>query len=359
MVKTLVVGLGISGKGAVKFLESLGEEVQGVDSILEVDPFDFDQVVISPGVPLDHPLCHKAREKGIPILGEAELAARHLRQRCIGVTGTNGKTTAVEKITHVLREVGHKARAVGNIGVSLCEYLTRFDPEDVLVIELSSFQLETLATPFLDVALLLNISPDHLDRHGTFEAYRAAKLRIFDLLKSDKKIAIFPESEYEVWQALKEFNVTPESAEKALLTFKRPPHRLEFVRDLEGVRYVNDSKATNVAAVLHALREIKGNVHLIAGGSDKGLSYTEWVSPFQGKVKKVYAIGESVKTLERDLQGSVDIDICHTLNQALQAAKRMAKEGEVILLSPGCASFDQFESYVQRGEEFKRLVEKL
>ncbi len=339
-----VLGLGISGKSAVSFLLNQNYQVFGIDDKLDTfeDPFngkvklkknlDFngiDLLVVSPGVPLSHQMIQCALQEGVEVIGEIELACRHLgRRRCVGVTGTNGKTTVTLLIEHILRQQGLSARAVGNVGLPLTSQLDSTD--DVLVIELSSYQLESLTTRCLDLALLLNITPDHLDRYKSMDEYSAAKCRIQDVLKPDgicfvnecvvnpliksgivygfnpqnkiyydgkcivkegKQVIQLAEDcwskkTHTVENILAAFcvcdamGVSSDNFIEAILTFNTPPHRIEFVRKMNEVSYYNDSKGTNVDAVVRAVESMQGNVILIAGGVDKGGAYDVWTSSF-------------------------------------------------------------------------------
>jgi UDP-N-acetylmuramoylalanine--D-glutamate ligase len=376
-MKALVIGLGESGKGAACFLQKKGWKVVGVDRCPEkadlsdkeeINPFDFDLVVVSPGIPPSHPLCLRAREKDIEVIGEMELSFRHLKNlknRCIGITGTNGKTTLTALIAYSLNACGIKARAIGNIGESVAKYLQDPDETEVLVIEISSFQLETLTTPILDIAIITNISPDHLDRYSSFEKYAETKYRIADCVKPGG-IMIFPGKEtkkegyskqFELTEAIcKKFGISIRCFIEASDSFKKPVHRLEFVGEAKGVKFYNDSKATNPDATLFAVESLSGPILLLAGGIAKGCSFSAWRKPFKGRVKAIFAIGEAAPLLERELGRDFCLEIRGGLAEAFQAAWNASKKGDTILLSPGCASFDQFKNYEHRGEIFKELV---
>jgi UDP-N-acetylmuramoylalanine--D-glutamate ligase len=392
-MKALIIGMGKSGRGAARFLLHLGYEVVGVDQ----KPFEmegvrhlekeeiFDLVILSPGVPPE-------QAKGYDAIGEAELAFRHMKNRCIGITGTNGKTTLTLLITHVLNQGGIKARALGNVGSSLCEYLLSPDLDEVVVAELSSFQLETMTTPVFDYGVILNITPDHLDRYPSFEAYAKTKCRLEELVKeklliseevarafksffSEGKVELIPADsclqltkKERYWQIIgydkalcafaicKKFGITWDVFEKACQTFQKPEHRIEFVDEIGNVSFYNDSKGTNVEAVLYAISQLEGSIWLIAGGKSKGGSFMKWKTAFPGKVKEVFAIGETARQIEQELQESVTVSCFENLKEAVQNAYQKALKGDVVLLSPGCASFDQFSNYEERGRKFKECV---
>jgi UDP-N-acetylmuramoylalanine--D-glutamate ligase len=395
-MKVLVVGLGKSGAAAVKYLVGRGDAVYAVDKNKEtffdapihfqtedeaIDLHGFDLIVASPGIPMTHAVLAQAKKLGIEIVVEAELAARLIDQRVIGVTGTNGKTTVTMMIAHCLSHAGLNAHALGNIGRPL---IGEIGLKGIYVVELSSYQLDGMTTPFLDAALLLNITPDHLDRYGTMENYAASKFHIQDLLKPDgifvveekagrdygslkKKEALIYESmsshdeenKQAAWMVCQKFGVSRDAFEEALVTFKKPSHRIEFVRTLNGIHFYDDSKGTNIDAALRAVGSLSGNIVLIAGGVDKGFPYTSWREPFQKKVKGIMAIGEAAPNIENDLKGSVPVKKLKTLEEAVKEAYESAEPGDNVLLSPGCSSFDMFKDYADRGQKFQRLVRSL
>lgn len=399
MQKAIVFGLGISGQAAAEFLLAKKFFVLAIDrsattlrenskvaallekglalvseeDFLEFSPFAF--LVLSPGIPLIHPLVQKAIASGIEVIGEIEFALRQLHNPCIGITGTNGKTTTTLLITHVLNSAGLKARALGNVGNSLSSYLQNPLSQEILVLELSSFQLESLFFPSLKAAVILNIEPDHLDRYASFEDYRVAKLRIEKALLPGGKFFVsrsllpfVPSAEtYEEDSSLSQneqaafkisqlFNIAPSQFYSALKTFQRPPHRIEWVAEKNGCVYYNDSKATNVDSVMHAVRSLKGPLILLIGGKDKGASYEPWLACFREKVKMLIAFGEAAFKMESELAPFFPFVRVANLEQAFSCALKHAESGASILLSPGCSSYDQFRNYEHRGEEFKRLV---
>jgi len=379
-MKAKVIGLGTSGKGAAKLLLKLGYEVIGIDrNPVQIDgvkvygedaEVDADLVVLSSGIPRTHP-----HAKG-NVVGEAEFAFRHLKNKMVGITGTNGKTTTTLLTCHVLNHAGIKARALGNVGASLAEYAVKSDPDEVLVIELSSFQLETLEMRCLDVGLITNISPDHLDRYPSFEAYKKTKLKLKNLVKEggtfimqgDSYLQLTTKKGYlqsigranvfNAFQICKTFGVSLEEFEKALETFEPPSHRMERVGEFHGVTFIDDSKGTNIDATLYGVNQIDRPIHLIAGGQSKGTSFLKWKDSFPDRVKRIYTIGETAPLIEKEMRNQFEVERCETLKEAVHRAKQMAKSGEIVLFSPGCASFDQFKNFEERGNMFKEYIKE-
>jgi len=379
-MKAKVIGLGTSGKGAAKLLLKLGYEVIGIDrNPVKIDgvkvygedaEVDADLVVLSSGIPRTHP-----HAKG-NVVGEAEFALRHLKNKMVGITGTNGKTTTTLLTCHVLNHAGIKARALGNVGASLAEYAVQSDPDEVLVIELSSFQLETLEMRCLDVGLITNISPDHLDRYPSFESYKKTKLKLKNLVKEggtfimqgDSYLQLTTKKGYlqsigranvfNAFQICKTFGVSLEEFEKALETFQPPSHRMERVGEFHGVTFINDSKGTNIDATLYGVNQIDCPIHLIAGGQSKGTSFLKWKDSFPDRVKRIYTIGETAPLIEKEMRNQFEVERCETLKEAVHRAKQMAKSGEIVLFSPGCASFDQFKNFEERGNMFKEYIKE-
>lgn len=377
-MKALVIGLGISGRGAANLLLQKGYEVIAVDRMpvefpgitvlpesAEIGPVDL--TILSPGISQSHP-----QAKGREVIGEAELAMRYLSNRAIGITGTNGKTTLTLLMAHLLNFAGVKARALGNVGSSLAEYACHPNPDELLVIELSSYQLETMTTKGFDFGLITNITPDHLDRYESFEDYKQTKYRLGSLLKRGE---LLDEDSYlQLTEDKRYWEISDQSLLRAALalylklgiswdvfregikTFQRPPHRMEWVRKVKGIDFINDSKGTNVASVLYGLSQLKGPVYLIAGGRGKGESLEKWKKAFPGKVKQIFAIGEMAPQLEKELE---NVQRCENLEEAIKRAYENAQEGDTVLLSPGGSSFDQFRNFEERGETFKEMVRKL
>lgn len=374
----LIIGLGISGKGAAKLLLQKGykviavdknpQEMEGVEVLPETAKIGkVDLTILSPGIPKSHP-----QALGREVIGEAELAMRSLKNRAIGITGTNGKTTLTLLLTHVLNFSGIKARALGNVGASIAEYACHPDPTEFLVIELSSYQLETMTTRGFDYGIITNVTPDHLDRYESFEHYKKTKYRLGELLKEgtiideDSYLQLTKNERYwelnrdptlrPAWVIAQKLGIDWDQFLLGTKSFKRPEHRMERVRELEGVTFINDSKGTNSDAVLYGLLQLKGPVLLIAGGRGKGETFENWKKPFQEKVKKVFAIGEIALELKEKLE---NVTVCNDLKDAVKEAYDASKKGDTILLSPGAASFDQFQNYEERGRKFKEYVKQL
>jgi UDP-N-acetylmuramoylalanine--D-glutamate ligase len=374
-----VLGLARSGKAAVAALTRRGLEVTaaghelGNDSDLSL--LDRAEVLVkSPGVPRQASLVAEAEQRGIPIWSEVELGYRLLEPRLVGVTGTNGKTTTTELLGAIL-----DAPTAGNVGRALTDLDGEVEPGALVVCELSSFQLEDVHELACEVAVLLNLEPDHLDRHGSFEAYRDAKLRIFERARvnvvpkgsglegiefsADDELPAEPlirgvhnrENAAAATAAARALGIPDEQIAHALETFPGVPHRLEPVGEVSGVRYVNDSKATNVAAALRALAAYADEpVHLILGGSHKGEDFTPLAAAIGPNVQSVHLIGETAGELAAAIpEAHDDGDLATAL------AHVEARPGDVVLLSPACASYDQFRDFEQRGEEFRRLVQNL
>jgi UDP-N-acetylmuramoylalanine--D-glutamate ligase len=374
-LRALVYGLARSGRAAIERLDdpvvvdaSLGNE--GDLSLLD----GVDVLVKSPGVPREAPLVLAAHDRGIPVWSEVELGFRLLPDsRFAGVTGTNGKTTTTELLGAIFRAAGRDVAVAGNVGTPL----TSVREADWVVCELSSFQLEDVHDFACDVAVLLNLEPDHLDRHGSFAAYRDAKLRIFERagakivprglglegieFAADDPLPAEPlirgahnrENAAAATAAARAAGIGDEAIAEGLRTFPGVPHRLELVADREGVRYVNDSKATNVAAALRALAAYSDEpVHLILGGSPKGEDFSPLAAAIGPNVRSVHLIGAEAPRLAEVIDGDRD----ETLEAAVAHAERLARPGDVVLLSPACASYDQFANFEERGETFRELV---
>ena len=432
----LVVGLARSGAAAALALAARGEQVIGTDRA-GLEPSELVAagveltadgtaalervgcVVKSPGVGAAEPLIAAARERGIVVIGELELAWRLLPNEFVAVTGTNGKTTTVELIGAIYRASGLGVVVAGNVGRALSVFATPpphgkapLDPSVTVVCEASSFQLEDTLEFAPHAAVLLNIAPDHLDRHGDMDSYLAAKLRVFARQGSDD-YAVVPaggvgaplpglgarltfgsdagadlrrDGDWLSWrgQRLVEVaaihlrgphnldnamaaaavtlacGVPPESVREGLASFAGVAHRLEDVARLDGVLFVNDSKGTNVASTLVALRSFApGSVHLIVGGRGKGEDFATLREEIVARARAVYLIGEAGPAIGAALAGApaeLAIVTCGTVERALAAARAAAVSGEVVLLSPACTSFDQFRDFEARGDEFKRLV---
>jgi UDP-N-acetylmuramoylalanine--D-glutamate ligase len=377
-------------------------------------------LVKSPGVPREAPVVQLARERGIPVLGELELAWRLLPNRFVAVTGTNGKTTVTELLGHLWRTAAEPVAVAGNVGAPVASLVGEIPAEATVACECSSFQLEDADAFAPECAVLLNVTPDHLDRHHDFEDYLRAKLRIFANQGNDD-VAVFNASDPAVRgrdlggcarrvaycrgadpdcdvslndgvlfagseplmdaaelslpgphnadnamaaaAAALAMGVEREAVREGLRTFPGVPHRLERVAEVDGVLYVNDSKATNVAAAAAALRSFDGGVHAILGGSLKGGGFEGLAAPVVERCAACYLIGEAAEALERDLEpareAGVRIVRSGDLAQAFGEGAAAAGPGEVVLLAPACASFDAYRDFEERGEHFRSLVEEL
>jgi UDP-N-acetylmuramoylalanine--D-glutamate ligase len=388
-VKVIVYGQARSGRSAAERLRERGDEVVVVDRALanedDLSVLDGAELLVkSPGVPGEAALVGGARERGIPVWSEVELGYRLLGEvRLIGVTGTNGKTTTTELLGAILRADGRDVAVAGNVGTPLSSVRSA----DWVVCELSSFQLEDVHELTCDVAVLLNLEPDHLDRHGTLDAYRAAKLRIFERaltavvprglalegsclparvveFSAEDDLPAEPrirgphnrENAAAATAAARAVRVDDAAIAEALLTFPGVPHRLELVGERDGVRYINDSKATNVAAARRALVAYAGEpVRLILGGSPKGEEFSPLAAAIGPNVRSIHLIGAAASSLASalaDRDPFMDGDLAHALAHAAELASR----GDVILLSPAAASYDQFENFERRGEAFRELA---
>jgi len=363
----------------------------GIDAHLGVDGVELlDGVAIvvkSPGVPNEAPVIVAARERGVPVLGELEPAWRLLPNRFVAVTGTNGKTTTAELLGAIWREAGLPVALAGNVGTPLSSLVGAVDPDATIVCEVSSFQAEDSEALAPDTALLLNVAEDHLDRHGTMDAYREAKLRLFRN-QSPEQVAVVPpglevpgaarrvefgplplpedeirlrgehnlENARGAAAAAIESGVPAEAVAGALRTFAGVPHRLEEVGSVNGVLYVNDSKATNVSSAVRGIEAFDGGVHAILGGSLKGGGFEGLRDALASRAMAAYLIGEAADRLEADLGGTVPLRRSGDLATAVAQASEAAQPGEVVLLSPACASFDQFRDHEERGAVFRSLI---
>jgi UDP-N-acetylmuramoylalanine--D-glutamate ligase len=384
--RVLVLGLARSGTAAAEALENRNVQVVRADRKHGNDDElallrGVGLVVKSPGVPAENPLVVEARRRAVPVWSEVELGYRLLgRPKLLGVTGTNGKTTTSELLGAIFRAAGRDVVVAGNVGSPL----TAARPADWIVCELSSFQLEDVHELRCRVAVLLNLEPDHLDRHGTFEAYRDAKLRIFeradaavvprglglpgvqfaadDPLPAEPRIpgAHNRENAAAATAAARAAGIADDAIAEGLRTFPGVAHRLELVRELRGVRYVNDSKATNTAAARRGVAAYDAPLRLVLGGSLKGEDFGPFARELGPRVRRAYLIGEATEELARALDAAgVPYERSGDLATAVRAASAAAEPGEVVLLSPACASYDQFENFERRGEEFRRLVQNL
>jgi len=407
--RVLVLGLARSGRAAVQALLAAGVAVvahdansaldlQGIDAETALGAWRDDLldgvglVVKSPGIPSQAEPVLAAHAKGIPLVSEIELGAIMLPNPILGVTGTNGKTTTTALLGAMFEAAGTEVEIAGNIGRPLVSLVGDSDPDAWVVCELSSFQLEDVGSLHPRIAVLLNLEPDHLDRHGSFEAYRDAKLRVFENQDAND-VAVVPdrfgpipgsarriefcgddplpaepalpgahnrENAAAATAAARAAGIPDEAIAEALRTFQGVEHRIEHLAAVGGVRYVNDSKATNVAAALRALASFPGARKLvILGGRGKAEPYESLAEAF-APGDRAYLIGEAAEQIAAALDAAgVPFERSGDLATAVAAAAREAHPGDVVLLSPACASFDQFDSYEHRGEEFGKLVQKL
>jgi UDP-N-acetylmuramoylalanine--D-glutamate ligase len=441
--RALVVGLGKSGVASALFLKQHGARVtvsdtKSGDELRNEIPVLLDHgitvetgghgertfrgqdlIVVSPGVPVDAPLLVQARTLGENVIGEIELAAQFLPGPIVAVTGSNGKTTTTTLAGEIMTGGGFPTLVGGNIGTPAISLAERAKPETVIVLEVSSFQLETVQTFRPKIAVVLNVTPDHLDRHRTFEIYAAAKARIFENQQPSDFAVLNADDETCVAMALKTkaqvfwfsrqkevergawvrdgmilfrddsgqreilqvsdiplkgahnlenvlaavcagalMGCAPEKIRQAVRDFKAVEHRLEFVATIRGVDYYNDSKATNVDATIKALESFPANIHLILGGKDKGSDYSVLNDLLRQRIKRVYTIGAAAAKIEGQIKGS-EVVHAETLENAIRKANAVAQPGDVVLLAPACASFDQFKSYEHRGKVFKEIVASL
>jgi UDP-N-acetylmuramoylalanine--D-glutamate ligase len=437
-MKTLVVGLERSGLAALELLKAQGEPLLATDSralsqmpqaagLLERLEIPFaaqspavfeqaDRIVLSPGVPADLEAVEAARGRGVEVIGEVELAGRYLKGKTIGITGSNGKTTTTALVGHILREAGVPVQVGGNIGTAAAALVPTSRADQWNVLELSSFQLETIRCFHAEIGVCLNITPDHLDRHHSLENYIAAKGRLFETQNSEDYAVLNADdaacvayasltSGRPVWfsstraitpglwleegwlwfdgaplmaaseipirgrhnientmaaaAAARLAGVRLEAIAHGVRSFRAVEHRLEFVRTAGGVDYYNDSKATNVDAALKALDAFDGGLWVILGGKDKDSDYRPLSSSLLKKARAVLLIGAAAGKIAGQLDAGVPMLYCGTLQAAVSEARARASAGDTVLLAPACASFDQFDNYEHRGKVFKQIVGEL
>ena len=444
--RVLVVGLGKSGVAAAHFLQARGARVTVSDSKAEANlrneipalldkgiavetgghgerTFrDQDLIVVSPGVPYDVPQLVQARKLGVTVIGEVELGSRFLQGHLVAITGSNGKTTTTTLVGEVLEGSGKDVLVGGNIGTPVVSMVAQSKPETYDVLEISSFQLETIEGFHPEVAVILNITADHLDRHRSMESYIAAKARIFEnqttndltVLNLDDPVCrslekqvrgrlawfsrkqeiseglgafvrnekifwrdgaseteIMPVADIPLKGAHNVENVlaavcagavtgcAPQQIRHAVTGFQAVEHRLEFVATINGVDYFNDSKATNVDATIKALESFPAGIHILLGGKDKDSDYTVLKPLLRERARRVYTIGAAAEKIELQIAGAVPVERVGTLTAGVSRAAQLASPGDVVLLAPACASFDQFENYEHRGRVFKEAVRAL
>ncbi len=442
MMNSVVVGLGKTGASCVRYLKNRGDQVSVTDSRrappglkelgdladavqLRLGGFDLSlldgaaRVLMSPGVSLDEPIAREARARGIEVLGDVELFARDVRAPVIGVTGTNGKSTVTSLVARMAEAAGRRVLAGGNLGEPALDLLEQARP-DLYVLELSSFQLETTASLVLKAAVVLNVSPDHLDRYPSIEAYAHAKGRIFAhagtavLNADDPWVLAMREQATRTGAAhTVTFSIERDDADYTLLreggrvmlarrgaalldvarmkisglhnaanalaalalgeaadlsmpkmletleSFPGLSHRSSWVADVDGVRYVDDSKGTNVGATTAAVAGMTGPLVMIAGGDGKGQDFSPLADAFRGKVRETVLIGKDAAAIDAILQGVCKTRRAASMEEAVAEAKRAARPGDTVLLSPACASWDMFRDYGHRGDVFAAAVLKL
>jgi UDP-N-acetylmuramoylalanine--D-glutamate ligase len=441
--RVLVVGLARTGVATALFCAARGARVTATDTRSESEIgeaiaklheagvalelgghreksfLEQDLIIPSPGVPANDAHLKTARAKGVIIWSEIELAYRFMKGRLLGITGSNGKTTTTSLIEHILKTAGMQTILAGNIGTPLIASVDAMNDETWTVAELSSFQLELVDTFRPNIGVFLNLTPDHLDRHHTLEAYGAAKARLFEnqtgedaaILNADdaattpyapslprvywfsrkqrvaqgayvraEEIVFRQDGLEEILLKLEDIplagahnvenvlaaaaatrlaGASPSAIAKGVRSFAGVEHRLEFVSEISGVRYYNDSKATNVDATLKAIDAFPGCILVILGGKDKGSDYTVLQRPLREKAILALLIGAAAEKIEKQISGSVAIERAETIERAVEIASHAAQRGDVVLLAPACASFDQFQNYEHRGRVFKDLVRHL
>lgn len=430
-MKALIVGCGISGISAKDFLEKQGIICEFAKS-QDINATSFDEeyldrlfcglsfIVTSPGISFDNLLFKKARERKVKIISEFELGTNNSKGDIIAVTGTNGKTTTVMLIKHLLQNQHKNVFLAGNIGTAVTSVCDKTNASSILILECSSFQLENIKSFSPHIATILNITPDHLNRHKTMKNYIKAKLNItkyqtkndYLLLNYDDEILMknIPKTKAKIFyfstkkrvvgcyvksgsiyfydgttenklvslknvKLVGEHNISNilcavlaiilETGKLNLLgnlsTFQGVTHRIEYVATIDGVAYFNDSKATNIDSTLVAIKSFKQNINLILGGSDKGYNFDNLFAGLSKNVKNIVAIGETSQKILSSAKkyGYTNISLEKTLNDAVKSLKNKAQSGDIILLSPACASFDQFNNYEERGNVFKKLVKEI
>lgn len=432
----VILGMARSGVAAARLLHNRGESVFVTDSgkpqaSAELDALGIpwesgghtvsrllqaDEIVVSPGVPLNIPPLQAARDKGVPIISELELASRYLKGDIIGITGSNGKTTTTTLVGEILKAAGRTVQVGGNIGTAMCGLVDTSTPATINVIEVSSFQLDAIVAFRPHIAALLNVTPDHLDRYADFAAYRQSKFRIFEN-QCDTDIAVLNRDDANVYpppgrlrarqyyfsrtdgiadgafrfggmlylngtavmaasdvRLRGEHNIENVLASMAITStygvqsstltsviseFRGVEHRIEYVASIRGVAFFNDSKATNVDSAIKAVDSFDRNIILILGGRDKGAPYDPLIRAMYGKVKHVLLIGEASERIAAAIDDRFLVTRTPSLEDAVREGAALGEPGDVVLLSPACASFDMFDNYEHRGRVFKKAVQEL
>ena len=432
--KAMVCGLGASGAAAARLLRAEGASVLAVDerdapegrkNAAELAALgcavalgaprppegDFDVAVASPGLPVAAPFLSEIRRRGIPLVAEMELGWSRFRGRTVAVTGSNGKSSVVKALAECLAAAGRRATPCGNYGLPVCQAVLDAPGADWLVIEVSSFQLETCAEFRPDIGVLMNVLPNHLDRHGTLEAYARLKARLFARQRGGDVALTPPEwsARFQTWSggrgqwrtfgaepdadfvfaggrlaekgaaaiaidgsyfnnevlganaaalfgAARAAGLAPETTQGVLRRFESLPHRAQPAGEFNGVRYVDDSKATNLSAMIASIRMQDRPVWLIAGGRPKETDFSAALPVLKERVRGVFLIGEAAPAMASAWAGAVPCEGCGTLDRAVAAARRAARPGEAVLLAPACTSYDQFRAYAERGEAFRKFA---
>lgn len=413
--EVLITDIKCDDYNLIKELENLGVSVVITQNQSEVFDSSFDYVIKNPGIKLDHPVIIRANKLNIPVITELEVGYMYLpKVKIIGITGSNGKTTTTTLIYEMLKAASLPVHLAGNIGIPLCSIIDKVKDGDILVIEVSSHQLVNLDKFKCDISVLTNLSEVHLDHFGTYDNYKRAKMKIFNN-QTDKDLAVLNKNDAEVVKLTKnipahkvyfssessdnadiyfngrgivyndievvnvsdirvkgvhnyenimaamlvafEFGITMEVIREVLDNFAGVPHRLEFVTRIHGRDFYNDSKATNVNSTITALKSFDNNVVLILGGLDRGHSF-EGLKPYLGHVINIVCYGETKNRIKKFAdECQIDVTVTDNLEEATKAAYNISSEGETVLLSPACASWDQYDNFEQRGDEFKKIVE--
>ncbi|MCH9617704.1 MAG: UDP-N-acetylmuramoylalanine--D-glutamate ligase [Chlamydiia bacterium] len=360
MKKALVIGRGKSGLSARSFLEEKGYKVCLVTTDDHLVDTNFEFAVLSPGIPSSHPFV-KRLPYTLEIISPVELAFRNTRGKIVAVTGTNGKSSLVTYLGLMI-----DAKICGNIGIPACDVLPYLKEGEWAVIELSSFQLEHMYTKKIDIGIILEITADHLDRYENFQAYKAAKYRIKDLIKAQGTFLVdkgsmgtlgkyFSPSVYQIIQKVEA--LTGGSISRAEKLFRPIAHRMEVVSVKDGVTFINDSKATNLASTVYAVNKIKGSVILLLGGADdKKSDFSYWNTTLRKDIKAVICFGQAGAKIKKTLQSNFLVYTVNKMSDAISKGLSLVSKGDTILLSPGCSSFDAFTDFEERGDIFKREV---
>ena len=400
MAEAVVLGAGKSGRAAAALLERQGIRPVVLDGADVFPEGEFAFAVVSPGIALTHPWIVEAKRRGLPLKSELQLGCEELRRqgwKLLAVTGSKGKSSVVKVVADALSLAGRRAVPCGNYGLPVCEVavstVQRFDDSTVFpwaVVEVSSFMMETTELPSdtFEAAAILNLQEDHLDRHGSVEIYHGLKRKLLQMAKMQFDLSPYPDFEalYRAFPdddvrdflggsyfdndvlapngvaalalMLQGAKIDRTSARRAFDGFEPLPHRMNLVAEIGGVRYVDDSKATSISALIAGVKMCRPFVRLIAGGLPKGDDPKMALTTLTERVKKVYLIGQSAEAFSAAWKDAVDCEICGTMDRAAERARHEAEKGETVLLSPGTASFDQFQSFGERGEVFARLVKK-